>query len=38
MLRDYEATKVEMVDFYRRRLQQVCDEIEKRRFVPDGTW
>jgi hypothetical protein len=38
MLRDYTATKVEMVDFYRRRLRQVFDEIEKRRVVPEGTW
>ena len=38
MLRDYAASKVELSDFYGRRLKQVCDAIEGQRVVPEGIW
>jgi len=38
MLRDYAASKVELSDFYGRRLKQVCDAIEGQRVVPEGSW
>ena len=38
MLRGCDVSKVEMIDFYRRRLKLVCDEIEQRSVVPEGFW
>ena len=38
MLRGDDVSKVEIIGVYRRRLKLVCDEIEQRRVVPEGSW